>query len=73
MRYQFHDYGATWARMLLALIPVFESSPGGAVIAEDLAGWLGGVTAQLQPFALIDQVTARLVEECNTLLERLLP
>jgi hypothetical protein len=73
MRYQFHDYGATWARMLLALIPVFESSPGGAVIAEDLAGWLGGVTVQLQPFALIDQVTARLVEECNTLLERLLP
>lgn len=73
MRYQFHDYGATWARMLLALIPVFESSPGGAVIAEDLAGWLGGVTVQLQPFALTDQVTARLVEECNTLLARLLP
>lgn len=73
MRYQFHDYGATWARMLLALIPAFENSPGGAVIAEDLAGWLGGITVQLQPFALMDQVTARLVEECNTLLERLLP
>ncbi|MEU1160162.1 hypothetical protein ABZ372_04800 [Streptomyces sp. NPDC005921] len=73
MRFQFHDFGATWARMLLALIPAFETGPGGAVIARDLAGWLAGVTLRLQPIALVDQVTARLVEECNALVERLLP
>ncbi|MEU1269559.1 hypothetical protein [Streptomyces sp. NPDC005799] len=73
MRYQFHDFGATWARMLLALIPAFETGPGGAVIATDLAGWLAGITLRLQPFALVDQVSGRLVEECNALVERLLP
>lgn len=72
MRYQFHDFGAAWARMLLALIPAFDSDPAGAVIAEDLAGWLAGITLQLQPFALVDQTTGRLVEECNLVVERLL-
>lgn len=73
MRFQFHEFGATWARMMLALIPAFETRPGGAVIATDLAEWLAGITLQLQPIALMDQVTGRLVEECNALLERLLP
>lgn len=73
MRFQFHDFGATWARMLLALIPAFETGPGGAVIATDLAGWLAGITLRLQPIALVDQVTGRLVEECSALVERLLP
>lgn len=73
MRYQFHDFGAAWARMLLALIPAFNSSPAGAAIAEDLADWLAGITLQLQPFAAGDQVTGRLVEECGLLVERLLP
>lgn len=73
MRFQFHDFGATWARMLLALIPAFETGPGGAVIATDLTGWLAGITLGLQPVALVDQATGRLVEECNALVERLLP
>ncbi|MEH0554691.1 hypothetical protein [Streptomyces sp. B21-101] len=73
MRFQFHDFGATWARMLLALVPAFETGPAGSVIAADLAGWLAGVTLRLQPIALVDQVTARLVEECEALVERLLP
>ncbi|WP_198539171.1 hypothetical protein [Streptomyces graminilatus] len=72
MRYQFHEFGAVWARMLLALIPAFETNSAGAAIAEDLAGWLAGITLQLQPFTFVDQETGRLVEECNDLVERIL-
>ncbi|MFJ8108962.1 hypothetical protein [Streptomyces sp. NPDC096132] len=71
MRYEFRVYGADWARMLLALIPAFEGSPGGQVIAEDLTGWLAGITLGLQPFALIDETTGRLVADCHTLVTRL--
>lgn len=73
MRFQFHEFGAAWARLLLALIPAFAGSPGGAAIAEDLTGWLGGVALQLQPFTLVDEATRRLVEECDALIERRLP
>ncbi|MEU6807256.1 hypothetical protein [Streptomyces neyagawaensis] len=70
MRLQFHESGGAWARLLLALIPAFESSPGSEALAEDLTGWLGGVALQLQPFSLVDQGTRRLVEECTALVER---
>ncbi|WP_141202908.1 hypothetical protein [Streptomyces griseorubiginosus] len=73
MRFQFHDFGATWARMLLALVPAFETGPGGAVIATDLTGWLAGITLRLQPIALVDQATGRLVDQCHALVQRLLP
>ncbi|WP_327344518.1 hypothetical protein [Streptomyces europaeiscabiei] len=74
MRFQFHEFGATWARLLLALIPAFESSPHtGAAIAEDLTGRLGGVALRLQPFTMVDGVTRRLVEECDSLIARRLP
>lgn len=70
MRRRFREFGGTWARMLLALLPAFETGPGGAALAEDLTGRLGDVAAELQPFTLVDGATRRLVEECAALIER---
>ncbi|MFF7388562.1 hypothetical protein ACFZAE_08935 [Streptomyces scabiei] len=70
MRSRFHEFGGTWARLLLALIAACEAAPGDAALAEDLTGWLGGVALRLQPFTLIDGTTRRLVEECTALIER---
>ncbi|WP_217180090.1 hypothetical protein [Streptomyces sp. AC495_CC817] len=70
MRSRFHEFGGTWARLLLALIAACEAAPGDAALAEDLTGWLGGVALRLQPFTLIDGATRRLVEECTALIER---
>ncbi|WNZ09958.1 hypothetical protein [Streptomyces sp. 11x1] len=70
MRSRFHEFGSTWARLLLALIAACEADPADAALAEDLTGWLGGVALRLQPFTLIDGVTERLVEECTALIDR---
>ncbi|MEI5527075.1 hypothetical protein WB401_34520 [Streptomyces brasiliscabiei] len=66
---RFHESGGTWARLLLALIPLYEN---GAIPAtgEDLRGWLAGIVLQLQPFAHRDEVTRRLVEECEAFIGR---
>ncbi|WP_086785221.1 hypothetical protein [Streptomyces caniscabiei] len=70
MHQRFREFGGSWARLLLALIPTFAASPGAAALAEDLTGWLGGVALQLQPFTLVDEPTRRLVEQCTALIER---
>ncbi|MBE4735026.1 hypothetical protein [Streptomyces caniscabiei] len=70
MHQRFREFGGSWARLLLALIPTFAASPGAAALAEDLTGWLGGVALQLQPFTFVDEPTRRLVEQCTALIER---
>ncbi|MEV6378515.1 hypothetical protein AB0M31_03735 [Streptomyces sp. NPDC051773] len=70
MRLQFREFGGSWARLLLALIPTFAAGPGASALAEDLTGWLGGVALRLQPFTLVDEPTRRLVEQCTALIER---
>ncbi|MEU1518368.1 hypothetical protein ABZ490_40540 [Streptomyces sp. NPDC005811] len=65
LRQRFGDFGVDWARLLLALIPAYEAQSDGWVTAQELVRWLDVVAGQLEPFAGLDEETARLVEECR--------
>ncbi|MBZ3906701.1 hypothetical protein [Streptomyces griseiscabiei] len=69
MRDRFHESGGTWARLLLALIPLYENGASPAT-GEDLRGGLADIVLRLQPFAHRDEATRRLVEECTAFIGR---
>jgi hypothetical protein len=69
MRHRFGDFGAPWARLLLALVPAYEAQPDGGITAQELAKWLAVVAGQLQPFAELDEGIAGLVREAQACVE----
>ncbi|QFQ98984.1 hypothetical protein F9278_25705 [Streptomyces phaeolivaceus] len=70
MRFRFHEFGGTWARLLLALIAASGSGPADGAIGEDLTGRLSDVATRLQPFSTLDGATRHLVEECEAVIAR---
>lgn len=63
MRYQMHDYGPTWARVLLACAQEYESRRQAGT-ALDLAAWAGSVATRMLPGSLLDTTLRPLIREC---------
>jgi hypothetical protein len=63
MRHELGHFGRRWARVLLACSRAHLAA-GNEPMAQDLAGWLGGLVLQLAPIAVIDASLADLLAEC---------
>jgi tetratricopeptide (TPR) repeat protein len=63
MRYQYSDFGPSWARILLACSRAYEVD-GQLAMGLDLASWGGGVAAQLMPFGFMNLELTDLIRKC---------
>jgi hypothetical protein len=63
MRYQYSDFGPSWARILLACSRAYEVD-GQLDMGLDLASWGGGVAMQLMPFSFFNPELTDLIRKC---------